>query len=67
MKIYSTTQIKRVSLLITMITYLFVFFYLPKLCQTIHEYVYYQSQPNIEQEYEEVSVLLTYAVEDCII
>lgn len=52
MKIYSTFRINIVTFIITIFIYLFVTIYIPKCYQTIKTYLYYRSQPNIEQEYE---------------
>ena len=51
MKFYSNKAINRLSLLITIIIYLFLTLYIPKLYITIKEYVYYKSQPTNLQDY----------------
>lgn len=53
MKIYSKRGIYVVSVLITIAIYAFCVVYMPKLIKTVHDYLYYKSQPTIEREYEE--------------
>lgn len=55
MKIYSNFKINFVSIIISIIIYLFIIYYIPKLYRTIKEYFYFKTQPNITQEYEEES------------
>lgn len=51
MKFYSNKSINIVSLLITILIYLFLTLYIPKVYTTIKEYVYYKSQPTNLQDY----------------
>ena len=41
------------SFFISIIIYIFVFNYIPQLLKTTKLYIYYKTQPNIEEEYEE--------------
>ena len=51
MKFYSNKSINFVSIFITILIYLFLTIYIPKLYITIKEYVYYKSQPSNMQDY----------------
>ena len=51
MKFYSNKSINILSLLITILIYLFLSLYIPKLYISIKEYVYYKSQPTNLQDY----------------
>lgn len=51
MNFYSSKAINIVSLLITILIYLFLTLYIPKAYTTIKEYVYYKSQPTNLQDY----------------
>ena len=51
MNVYSNKSINLISLLITILVYLFLTLYIPKLYTTIKEYVYYKSQPTNLQDY----------------
>ena len=51
MNFYSNKSIKFISIIITILIYLFLTLYIPKLYITIKEYVYYKSQPTNLQDY----------------
>jgi len=51
MKFYSSKSINFVSVIITILTYLFLTIYIPELYITIKEYAYYKSQPTNLQDY----------------
>ena len=51
MNFYSNKSINMISIVITILIYLFLTMYIPKLYFTIKEYVYYKSQPTNMQEY----------------
>lgn len=51
MNFYSNKSINIISIVITIIVYLFLTVYIPKLYITIKEYVYYKSQPTNMQDY----------------
>jgi len=51
MNFYSNKLINIVSLLITIVIYLFLTLYIPKAYTTIKEYIYYKSQPTNLQDY----------------
>ena len=51
MNFYSNKAINTVSLIITILIYLFLTLYIPKVYITIKEYVYYKSQPTNLQDY----------------
>lgn len=51
MNFYSNKAINIVSLVITILIYLFLTLYIPKAYTTIKEYIYYKSQPTNLQEY----------------
>lgn len=51
MSFYSNKAINIVSLLITILIYLFLILYIPKAYTTIKEYIYYKSQPTNLQDY----------------
>ena len=51
MNFYSNKSINLISLLITILIYLFLTLYISKLYITIKEYVYYKSQPTNLQDY----------------
>jgi len=51
MNFYSNKAINMLSLLITIIVYLFLTIYIPKLYITTKEYVYYKIQPTNLQDY----------------
>ena len=51
MNFYSNKSINIVSLIISILIYLFLTLYIPKVYITIKEYVYYKSQPTNMQDY----------------
>jgi len=51
MNFYSNKSINFISIIITILIYLFLILYIPKLYTTIKEYVYYKSQPTNLQDY----------------
>ena len=51
MNFYSNKSINIISLLITILIYLFLTLYIPKVYVTIKEYIYYKSQPTNLQDY----------------
>ena len=51
MNFYSNKLINIISLLITILIYLFLTLYIPKVYITIKEYIYYKSQPTNLQDY----------------
>ena len=51
MNFYSNKSINFISIIITILIYLFLTIYIPKLYTTIKEYVYYKSQPTNLQDY----------------
>ena len=51
MKFYSNKSINILSLLITILIYLFLNLYVPKMYVTIKGYIYYKSQPTNLQDY----------------
>ena len=51
MNFYSNKSINIVSLLITILIYLFLTLYIPKAYRTIKEYIYYKAQPTNLQDY----------------
>lgn len=51
MNFYSNKSINIVSMLITILIYLFLTMYIPKVYTTIKQYVYYKSQPTNMQDY----------------
>lgn len=51
MNFYSNKSINIISIFITILIYLFLTLYIPKLYITIKEYVYYKSQPTNMQDY----------------
>ena len=51
MNFYSNKSINIISLIITILVYLFLTIYLPKVYSTIKQYVYYKSQPTNMQDY----------------
>lgn len=51
MKFYSNKAINFVSVIITILIYLFLTLYIPNLYITIREYIYYKSQPTNMQDY----------------
>ena len=51
MKLYSNKAINFVSLIITILVYLFLTLYIPKVYVSIKEYIYYKSQPTNLQDY----------------
>ena len=53
MKIYSRFQINFISILISIIIYIFVIKYIPQLYKLGKSYIYFKSQPNIVKEYED--------------
>lgn len=53
MKFYSSLKINVLSFFITIFIYIFITLYIPKVYKVISSYVYYKSQPNLIQEYEE--------------
>ena len=53
MKFYSKLQINFISLIISIIIYLFIVIYIPRLIKVSKSYIYYKNQPNLVKEYEE--------------
>lgn len=53
MKFYSRLQINLISIMISIIVYLFLMKYIPQLCKVGSSYLYYKNQPKLTQEYEE--------------
>ena len=51
MNFYSNKLINIISLLITIIIYIFLTLYIPKVYLTIKSYIYYKLQPTNMQEY----------------
>ena len=51
MNFYSNKSINFVSILISIIIYIFLFVYIPKLYSTVRDYIYYKIQPTNMQEY----------------
>lgn len=51
MNLYTNKSINVVSLLITILIYLFLTIYVPRVYTTIKEYIYYKSQPTNMQDY----------------
>ena len=51
MNLYSNKAINWLSLIITILIYLFLTLYIPKAYTTIKEYIYYKSQPTNLQDY----------------
>ena len=51
MNFYSNKIINIVSLLISILIYLFLALYVPKVYTAIKEYIYYKSQPTNLQDY----------------
>ena len=51
MNFYSNKSINIISIIITILIYLFLTIYIPKLYMTIKGYVYYKSQPTNMQDY----------------
>lgn len=51
MNFYSNKSINIVSIVITILVYLFLTMYIPKVYTTIKEYAYYKSQPTNMQDY----------------
>ena len=53
MKIYSRLQINFISIIISIIIYIFFINYIPQLYKVGKAYIYFKSQPNIVKEYED--------------
>lgn len=53
MKFYSRLQINLISIIISTVIYLILIKYIPQLYKVGTSYLYYKSQPNLIQEYEE--------------
>ena len=53
MKFYSSLKINLVSIIVSIIIYIFLMEYIPQLYKVAHAYLYYKTQPNLIQEYEE--------------
>lgn len=51
MNFYSRKSINFISIIITILVYLFLTIYIPQVYITIKEYVYYKSQPTDLQDY----------------
>ncbi len=51
MNFYSNKSINIISFVITILVYLFLTIYIPKVYITIKEYIYYKSQPTNLQDY----------------
>jgi hypothetical protein len=51
MNFYSNKSINFISIIITIIVYLFFTLYIPKFYTTIKGYIYYKSQPTNLQDY----------------
>lgn len=52
MNFYSNKEINFVSCILTIILYLFLTLYIPKIYSTIKEYIYFKIQPTNMEEYE---------------
>ena len=50
MNFYSNKSINIISLIITILIYLFLTLYIPKVCITIKEYIYYDDDLNVAVE-----------------
>ncbi len=53
MKFYSRLQINIISIIISIIIYIFFIKYIPQLYKVGKSYIYFKSQPNIVKEYED--------------
>ena len=53
MKFYSSLKINFISIIISIIIYLFAILYIPQLYKVGKTYIYFKSQPNIIREYED--------------
>lgn len=53
MKFYSSIKINLVSIIVSIIIYIFLMEYIPQLYKVVSSYLYYKNQPNLTQEYEE--------------
>ena len=53
MKFYSKISLNIISLFFTIIIYIFLVNYVPKLYKVGNSYLYYKFQPNIVEEYED--------------
>ena len=53
MKFYSKVSLNIISLFFTILIYIFLVNYVPKLYKVGMSYLYYKSQPNIVKEYED--------------
>lgn len=53
MKFYSNLKVNVLSLIITILIYIFLVNYIPQVFKVGREYFYYKFQPNIIKEYEE--------------
>ena len=51
MNFYSNKMINLFSIIITILIYLFLTLYIPKVYVTIKEYIYYKAQPTNLQDY----------------
>lgn len=51
MNFYSNKSINIISLTITILIYLFLTLYIPKVYTTLKEYIYYKSQPTNLKDY----------------
>ena len=51
MNVYSNKSINLLTIIITILLYLFLTIYIPKLYSTVKEYIYYKIQPTNMQEY----------------
>ena len=55
MNFYSRLQINLISIIISIIIYFILIKYIPQLYTVTSSYLYYKSQPQLTQEYEEGS------------
>ena len=53
MKFYSSLKINFISIIISIIVYIFIVIYIPQLYKVGKTYLYFKNQPNIIKEYEE--------------
>ena len=52
MNFYSKKEVNFISFILTIFVYLFLTMYIPKLFTTVKEYVYFKTQPNYYEDYE---------------
>ena len=53
MRFYSRLQINVISIIISIIIYIFIIKYIPQLYKVGKAYIYFKRQPSIVKEYEE--------------